>query len=262
MGGKRNLARRICAILAATPHDAYVEPFVGMGGVFLRRAVRPPVEVINDLSGDVATLFRVLQRVPEALFRELQWRPASRAEFHRLKMMDDRDLLDIERAARFLYLQTLAFGGRVWGQNFGGGPVGPKTFNLGRIEPRLRKIHARLADVVIENEDWLACIRRYDRPGTLFYLDPPYWDGEADYGAGLFAQGDFQRMADRLATIEGRFILSINDRPEIREMFAWAEIEAVQTTYTLASDQAVTAAELLIGKGVDLTPAAAQASLF
>lgn len=262
IGGKRNLAKRICAILAANPHDAYCEPFIGMGGVFLRRQMRPPVEVINDLSGDVVTLFRVLQRFPEALFRELRWRPSSRAEFDRLKMVDESSLLDIERAARFIYLQTLAFGGRVSGQNFGGGPVGPKTFNVRRVEPRLRQLHERLADVVIENEDWLAFITRYDRPGTLFYLDPPYWGGEADYGSDMFMRGDFQRMADKLATIEGRFILSINDRPEIREMFSWADIEAVTTTYTLHSGSAQVADELIIARGVDLAAASPQPSLF
>ena len=78
IGGKRHLARRLCEVLARTPHDAYAEPFVGMGGVFLRRAVRPRVEIINDVSGDVVTLFRVLQRHPDALLRELRWRPAMR----------------------------------------------------------------------------------------------------------------------------------------------------------------------------------------
>lgn len=262
LGGKRNLARRICAILAATPHAAYCEPFIGMGGVFLRRRLRPEVEVMNDLSGDVTTLFRVLQRFPDALLRELRWRPANRAEFDRLKEARDCDLLDIERAARFLYLQTLAFGGKVTGQNFGVDPQQGHTFDLRRLEPRIRRLHDRLAGVVIENLDWLAFIRRYDRNGTLFYLDPPYWDCESDYGAGMFVQGDFQRMADRLREIDGMFLMSINDRPEIREMFAWADVEAVETTYTLAGgDHAAKAPELLIGKGVNLAPAAGQARL-
>ncbi|MET4683663.1 DNA adenine methylase [Brevundimonas faecalis] len=263
LGGKSKLAKRICHVLAATPHDAYVEPFLGMGGVFLRRRVRPSVEVVNDISGDIVTLFRVLQRFPEALLRELRWRPAMRGEFARLNETRDCDLLDIERAARFLYLQTLSFGGKMAGRSFGVGPVAPKTFDLARIEPRLRRLHNRLAGVVIEQLDWLEVISRYDRPGTLFYLDPPYWGGEADYGAGVFIRGDFKRMADKLQAIEGRFLLSINDRPEIRELFAWADIEAVQTTYSVAGgDKASTAAELLIGKGVELAPAAAQASLF
>ena len=119
-----------------------------------------------------------------------------------------------------------------------------------------------MAGVVIENLDWLACISRYDRPGTVFYLDPPYWNSEGDYGAGLFIQGDFQRMSDKLQAIAGKFLLSINDRPEIREMFAWADIEAVKTTYSIQGGNAPGAAELLIGKGVDLAPAAAQAGLF
>lgn len=263
MGGKRHLARRICASLAATPHDAYCEPFVGMGGVFLRRRVRPPVEVINDLSGDVVTLFRVLQRFPGVLMKELRWRPAMRTEFDRLKETRDVDLLDIERAARFLYLQTLAFGGKVTGRNFGTDPRQPHNFDLGRIGARIERLHQRLAGVVIENLDWLAFISRYDRPGTLFYLDPPYWASEGDYGAGMFIRGDFQRMADKLQAIEGKFLLSINDRPEVREMFAWADIEAVETTYSVAGgEHAASASELLIGRGVNLAPAAAQASLF
>lgn len=263
IGGKRHLARRICASLAATPHAAYCEPFIGMGGVFLRRRVRPPVEVINDLSGDVVTLFRVLQRFPEALTRELRWRPAMRSEFNRLKETQDCDLLDIERAARFLYLQTLAFGGKVSGQSFGVDPQQPHNFDIRRIERRIARLHERLAGVVIENLDWLDFLRRYDREGTLFYLDPPYWGSEDDYGRGLFIQGDFQRMADRLREAKGKFLLSINDRPELREIFAWADIEAVKTTYSIAGGANVdkNVGELMIGRGVELAPAAAQARL-
>ncbi|MET4664970.1 site-specific DNA-adenine methylase [Sphingomonas sp. PvP056] len=60
IGGKRNLSRRLCALIDATPHDTYVEPFVGMGGVFLKRTRQPRAEVINDISADVTTLFRIL----------------------------------------------------------------------------------------------------------------------------------------------------------------------------------------------------------
>lgn len=261
IGGKRLLARRICALLSLTPHDCYAEPFVGMGGVFLRRAARPRTEVINDAAGDVVNLYRVLQRHPEALLRELRWRPAMRVEFDRLKEVRLFDLTDVERAARFLYLQTLAYGGKVVGRNFGVDPAQAHAFSLPRLEPRLRRLHDRLADVVIEHLDWADFLPRYDRPGTLFYLDPPYWGSEGDYGAGLFRRADFERLAAALRDSSARVLVSINDAPEIRAAFAWADIREVETRYHISGDSQVVR-ELLIGRGVDLAATDPQPTLF
>ncbi len=261
IGGKRHLAQRICGLLAATPHDAYAEPFVGMGGVFLRRTLRPRVEVINDVSGDVVNLYRILQRHPRALLAELRWRPAMRAEFDRLKGARPQDLTDIERAARFLYLQKLAYAGKVQGRTFGVDPSQAHVFSLPRLAPRLERLHDRLAEVVIENLDWADFLPRYDRPGTLFYLDPPYWGSESDYGSGLFGR-DFERLAAALAELEGRFLLSINDVAEIRALFAWAEILEVETRYSIGEANPTNAVrELLISRGVSLTPAARERRL-
>ncbi|MEC9342621.1 MAG: DNA adenine methylase, partial [Pseudomonadota bacterium] len=55
VGGKKILSRRIIERINATPHNGYAEAFVGMGGVFLRRALKPRTEVINDINGEVAT---------------------------------------------------------------------------------------------------------------------------------------------------------------------------------------------------------------
>lgn len=261
IGGKSRLARRICDLIARTPHDCYAEPFLGMGGVFLRRQVRPAAEVINDVSGEVTNLFRVLQRHPEALLRELRWRPAMRVEFDRLKGARPQDMTDVEQAARFLYLQHLAFGGKVAGQNFGVDASAAHNFDIGRLTPRLARIHDRLASVVIENLDWSEFLPRYARPGTLFYLDPPYWGSEGDYGVGLFTPADFARLAAMLSELPGRVLVSINDVPEIRAMFAWAEIREVRTRYSIAGGMSVVG-ELLIGRGVDLDAVEPQGRLF
>lgn len=263
IGGKRHLARRICQVLAATPHASYCEVFLGMGGIFFRRAARPGQEVVNDVSGDVANLFRVLRSHPDALLRELRWRPAMRIEFDRLKKAAPHDLTDIERAARFLYLQRLAFGGKVRGRSFGVRREQPQTFSLSRLEPRLRRIHDRLEEVVIEQLDWADFIPQYDHPAALFYLDPPYFGSEDDYGREIFSRADFAGLAEALASIKGRFLLSINDVPEMRALFAWADIEGVQTTYSIAGgENAAPAAELLIGRGVPLGLAEPQMGLF
>lgn len=232
-GGKRNLAKRLCAKIADTPHKLYAEPFVGMGGVFLKRQSRPQSEVINDISSDVTTLFRILQRHYVPFIEMLRYQLTSRSEFERLKETNPDTLTDLERAARFLYLQRLAFGGKVNGRNFGVSPDRGARFNLTKVIPMLEDLHERLSGVTIERMTYSAFITRYDRPGTLFYIDPPYFGGERDYGNGVFGRDDFAWLSDQLQQISGRFILSINDVDVIRELFQWATIESVKHTYTI-----------------------------
>jgi DNA adenine methylase len=259
LGGKRNLAARIILRQEAIPHRTYVEPFVGMGGVFLRRPWRSSAEVINDLSVDVATLFRVLQRHYVALMDMLRWQLTSRAEFERLLAATPDTLTDLERAARFLYLQRTAYGGKVTGRSFGVAPEGPGRFDVNRLAPLLEEIHSRLSAVVIERLPYAELIRRYDRPGTLFYLDPPYWGTEGDYGRTLFSPEDWTGLAEQLRQVKGRWLLSLNDVPAVRDLFRWAEIEGVETTYSVgaASGGPVQAKEVLIsGGGGAILPAA------
>lgn len=246
IGGKRNLARRICALINTIPHDGYAEPFVGMGGIFLRRTERPRTEVINDLSGDVATFFRVLQEHYPYFIDMLRFRISSRAEFERLMALPPEHLTDLQRAARFLYVQRLAFGGKVAGRTFGVSNTTSVRFNVSTLEPLLADIHERLAGVMIEQLPYQNFIARYDRPGMLFYLDPPYFGNEGDYGRGTFDRDDFARLASILTTIKGRFVLSINDTPEVRAAFAAFPLEPVKTTYSVSAGATMSAGELII----------------
>lgn len=246
IGGKRTLAPRLVKLIEETPHHMYAEPFVGMGGVFFRRRRVPRSEVINDRSGEVVNLFRILQRHYPQFMDTLKFQITSRREFERLKACDPATLTDLERAARFIYLQKLAFGGKVQGQNFGVNREGGARFNLNRLAPLLEDVHERLAGVIIENLDWHDFIDRYDRPGVLFYLDPPYWGNEADYGKDLFGRDQFERMSDRLKRLRGGFIMSLNDRPEVRECFKWCQLDAVDLTYSISGGKGTKARELII----------------
>jgi DNA adenine methylase len=246
IGGKKQLAKTVIRCIERIPHDTYAEPFVGMGGVFLRRRRVPKGEIINDRSGDVATFFRILQRHYVPLIDMLKWQITGRAEFERLKAANPATLTDLERAARFLYLQRTAFGGKVAGRNFGVDTAGGR-FNVAKLQIILDALHERLTGVTIECLPWADFIARYDKPGTLFYLDPPYWGGESDYGEGLFDRADYERMADVLRGLKGRFILSINDVPQIRKTFAGFQMRKVTVTYTLAGGRkAPRAGELII----------------
>ena len=255
LGGKKNLARRICAIIDRDAHETYAEPFVGMGGIFLRRQMRAKAEVINDLGRDIANLFRILQRHYPQFLQVLRFQLTTRAEFLRLVDTNPATLTDLERAARFLYLQRTAFGGKVSGRNFGVSKDRPARFNLTTLEPMLEDLHTRLSGVVIECLDWAEFIPRYDGPGTLFYLDPPYFGCEDDYGKAMFDRADFDSLAACLRGIEGRFLMSINDVPQIRESFAGFAMAEVKTSYTIAPAGARGAAraELLISNFAGVT---------
>lgn len=235
LGGKRALAGRIAERISGIPHVRYVEPFVGMGGVFFRRQLRPKLEVINDVNREVVNLFRHLQRHYQQLLDVLKWQICSRAEFERLVRQDITTLTELERAARFLYLQRTAFGGKAVGQSFGISYTDSARFDLTKLISMLEDVHERLAPVVIECLPFEQCIERYDaRPGTLFYCDPPYWGCTDDYGRGLFTPEDFARLAKLLSRIQGEFILSLNDTPEIRAIFAAFTLEQVELNYRIS----------------------------
>ena len=73
-----------------------------------------------------------------------------------------------------------------------------------KLRPQLADLHERLAGVWIECLDWRSFIERWDRPGTLFYCDPPYWGTEDTYRAP-FPSSDHEALAATLAGIKGRF---------------------------------------------------------
>lgn len=248
IGGKRSLAKRLVARINATPHDIYAEPFVGMGGVFFRRDRRPRKEVINDISQDVVLVFRWLQRHYQQVLDELKWKICSRADFERLVQTDPAKLTELERVARFIFLQRTAFGGKVVGQNFGVSRTQGASFNLTKLVPLLEAVHERLCDVDTECLPYRAFIERYDTPRTLFYLDPPYWGCEGDYGPGVFSAADFEVLRSILDSLKGRFIMSINDTPEVRSIFVGMSIDEVELTYQI-SGRATPARELIITGG-------------
>ncbi len=246
IGGKRILAATIIKRINATPHKSYVEPFCGMGGVFFRRDQKPKCEVINDYNGEVTNLFRILQRHYTPFMDMMKFSLTSRQDFDRLQNTNENTLTDLERAARFLYLQKAAFGGKVTGQNFGVSIGSDARFNTVKLRPILEKLHARLSSVLIENLGYAECIKKYDRPTTLFYLDPPYWGTEDVYGEHLFSKADFEKLAIQLSKIKGSFILSLNDCPEIRETFNAFNMEEVGVTYSVSQTKTKSAGELII----------------
>ena len=241
MGGKRRLADRLLALFP--PHDCYVEGFAGGAALFFLRPIPAKVEILNDTNGDLVNLYRVVQHHLEEFVRQFKWALSSRQIFSWLQDTSPATLTDIQRAARFFYLQHHAFGGKVTGQTFGTATTAP-TVNLLRIEENLSTAHLRLNGVTIEHEHWLACVERYDRCHTLHYLDPPYWKTEG-YGVP-WPFDEYRRMAEFARRAKGKVMISINDHPEIREVFEGLHVESTEVTYSVgAAENRAASGELI-----------------
>ncbi|QEA14283.1 DNA adenine methylase [Comamonas flocculans] len=229
IGGKRRLAKHILPHFPA--HTCYVEPFCGAAALyFLKEPAK--AEVLNDINGDLVNLYRVLKHHLDEFVRQFRWSLTSRQIFKWLQATPPEPLTDIQRAARFFYLQKNAFGGKVDGQTFGTAATAPPRLNLLRLEEDLSQAHLRLAGTYIEHLDWAACIERYDRPATLFYCDPPYW-GTEGYGVD-FSLDQYERLADLARSIKGKMVISVNDIPEMRAAFKGLAMDRVELSYTVA----------------------------
>lgn len=239
MGGKHRLARTIVSRFPKG-HVCYCEPFVGAGWVFFTKSPSR-AEVINDKDGELVTFWRVIQIHLQAFLEYFKYAIISRKIFDLENKKDPSTLTDIQRAVRYYYLQRLAFGGKPAGRSFGTSATEPLRLNLTTIEETLLDVHWRLERVTIEHLDACNCIRRYDRPATLFYLDPPYYHLSQDY-ACRFSEADFSRLRDTLAKIRGRFLLSLNDCPDVRKLFSAFRQQKLSLTYSAGNTRSSPAA--------------------
>lgn len=243
LGGKSRLADQIIERIPA--HTAYCEVFAGAAWVLFKKP-ESKVEIINDINRELVTLYRCVKHHLPALVEQFRWMLIAREEFDRFLQTPADTLTDIQRAARFYYLSKSAFGARVSKPTFGIAATGAPRLNLLRMEEDLSEAHLRLSRVFIESKPYQEVIDRFDKAGTFFYVDPPYWDCENDYGKGLFSKPDFAALAEQLGGIKGKFILSLNDRPQVREIFSGFRIEAVKTRYSVGAGKNEVVGEVLI----------------
>ncbi len=243
MGGKSRMAKRLAELLR--DHKCYVEVFAGAANLLFAKSPSPS-EAINDINDDLVTLYRVVRCHEAEFLRELRGLLHSRTEFS--DYQSQPGLTDIQKAARLWFILKACFGGKA-GTNdchFGYVTTGKSRFRRSALSA-VRRSHKRLDGVCIENLDFEDVIRRYDRAWTAFYCDPPYL-GTAGY-KGDFGMADQQRLAATLAAIKGKFLLSINDHPEIRKLYKGFKMLSVTTRYTVSRDKQAAAGdrrELLI----------------
>jgi DNA adenine methylase len=241
VGGKNRIADQIISIFPK--YKTYVEGFAG-GAQVLFRKEPSEVEVLNDLDGELVNFYRVCQSHHEELLRCLRFTLLSRKVYQTLAKTPPESLTDIRRASRYFFLQKCSFGGRIARQSFAVHITKHPTFRPGRIPAMITETYKRLQDVQIECLPYEQVIAKYDRPTTFFYLDPPY-HGTKFYNHN-FSEDDFKRLASCLGTLKGKFLLSINDTPFIRNLFANYTTQEIELYYSLQKHSGRRYTELLI----------------
>jgi DNA adenine methylase len=212
LGGKSRLARRLLPLLP--PHECYVEPFAGAASLFFAK-MPSKIEVLNDLDGEIVNFMRCLQRRPWELVAHLLFQPYSRTDREVAKLGRD----PVERAATWFFLKQSSFGGMGPGNAFATGALSVNNAVAFRNRVAGLVEHAlRLRDAIVEGLHFEEVVRRYDRPSTFFYCDPPYPDC-ASYEGLVFEERDHRRLADALDGIQGRALVNYHDHPLVRELY-------------------------------------------
>lgn len=243
--------------------DRYIEVFGGGGWVLFGK---PPdkkcMEVYNDYNSNLANLFYCVKNRTGAFLRELGFLPiCSRdeftvirnfldkrefdsrfleeelalterylppPEFHEIQelLLDNAEVTDVKRAAAFFKLIRYSYGS-------GCTSFGCQPFDVRKCFDAIWQASRRLADTVVENKDFEALIRQYDRDSAFFYCDPPYFQTEGHYEV-VFRKEDHQRLRDTLTGCKGKWMVSYNDCEFIRELYKGYEITAVSRLNNLA----------------------------
>ena len=212
IGGKKLLRKKILEQFPdPDSFKRYIEVFGGAGWVLFANDKHAAMEVFNDANGELINLYRIVKHHPEALQKELEWLLMSREQFFDELNRNTSGLTDIQRAARYFCIIRESFGTDC--KSFG-----VRTRDMQKAVDYLKDVSDRLNRVVIENQDFERLIKTYDRPEALFYLDPPYYEAEKYY-PDRFNPEDHKRLRECLGGIKGKFVLSYNDCPRIRELY-------------------------------------------
>lgn len=210
-GGKQTTASAIVSLFPS--HDCYIEPFGGGLSVLLAKQPEP-MEVANDIDGDLVNFWRVLRDRTEDLMQACELTPHSRAELS-LDVSDSVD--EVERARRVWVQLTQGRSGTLKGTGWrhylhpGTASTYTMPMYLDGYRRRLHPAAERLRNVSLESRPALECIEAYGRPGALLYVDPPYLGStrnSSGYRHEMKDAGDHVELIEALLRSRAAIVLS------------------------------------------------------
>jgi DNA adenine methylase len=208
-GNKYPLRGKIIPLIP--PHETYVELFAGSGAIFFNKP-KAKTNVLNDLDKATMKRFALLKKAPldpDTYRQDLNTLKRIKEFYnHHGNSVQDQILLE----------KIISCDG------FSGKPVTSekgiyKDYNPASVVKLMKDYHAKLQGVTLTTKDYEAIVKKYDSPTTFFFIDPPYENTSKTFGYAEDQEFDFQRLAETLSKIKGRFLMTINDSKNIRNIF-------------------------------------------
>lgn len=221
-GSKNRMLKHLLPLVKERPHTCYVEGFAGSLALLMAKE-RSEIEVVNDINDDLIGLYRSLQfHLPE-MVRQIDYLFASRKNLK--DFIAQPGLTEIQRAARFLLRNRTSFSGGM--KSFGvcktkGGGV---AFDRLKVGDLIGNAHERLNGVIVENVSYERLLKNQDSKETLWFFDPPYVGAPTGAYDGWTLE-DVELFRKRLKPLKGEWIVTLNDQPEIREIFQGCNLRA------------------------------------
>ena len=228
VGGKSKLRNTIIEMIPR--HTCYVELFFGAGWVYFGKE-ESKVEVINDIDSELVNLFKTIKYHSPEIERLLQYEFSGRDIFEEYKNCSIEYLTEIHRAIRFLYLITQSFAGK--GKVYGYGTTTKPSQHI--FKEVLGEIRERLKNTYVENLSFEKIIDKYDREHSFFFCDPPYF--ETSGYDNKFGEEEHIILLDKLKNLKGKFLLTINDQPKVREWYKDFNIKEVEVNYSVSKEE-------------------------
>jgi len=201
IGSKRTLVKKILPLFP--PHDTYVEPFFGGGAIFWEKCPSKK-EVINDLDTELIKGYKLLKTIKSRNF------PTTLNTVSKIQaFVNKKPKTDVDKLVYAILTRCNTFGSK----------EGLKMYSPSNPYAKLKKIDAyqeRLKHTTILNQSYETVLKKYDSPKSFFYLDPPYENSDDLYAEYSI---DYEKMRELLDTLKGKWLVSINDSPEIRRVF-------------------------------------------
>ena len=228
VGGKSKLRNTIIEMIPN--HTCYVELFFGAGWVYFGKE-ESKVEVINDIDSELVNLFKTIKYHSPEIERLLQYEFSGRDIFEEYKNCSIEYLTEIHRAIRFLYLITQSFAGK--GKVYGYATTTKPSQHI--FKEVLGEIRERLKNTYVENLSFEKIIDKYDREHSFFFCDPPYFE-TSGYDS-KFGEEEHIILLDKLKNLKGKFLLTINDHPKVREWYKDFNVKEVEVNYSVSKDE-------------------------